>query len=101
MKRSGLRSISWVSGLLVAVAVLLVCAGSASTEQVLYSFSAKQDGGQPNCALLLDNKGILYGTAQVGGNLSACNGMGCGAVYLQTDPAIWKNLSQLVVRLIG
>ena len=25
----------------------------------------------------------------------------CGALYLQIDPAVWNNLSQIVVRLIG
>jgi len=25
----------------------------------------------------------------------------CGAVNLQTDPAIWNNLSQIVVQLVG
>jgi len=27
--------------------------------------------------------------------------MVCGALYLQTDPTIWSNLSHIVVRLIG
>jgi len=25
----------------------------------------------------------------------------CGALYVQADPAIWSNLSHMVVRLIG
>jgi hypothetical protein len=27
--------------------------------------------------------------------------MACGALYLQTDPTVWHNLAQIVVRLIG
>jgi len=33
---------------------------------------------------LLDAAGNLYGTAQFGGNLSACFGFGCGVVWAIT-----------------
>jgi len=91
MKQSALPSASWGAVLVAALSLVCIRDVSASTEQVLYSFSAKQDGGQPNCALVFGQKGILYGTAQVGGNLSACKGMGCGAVYeLKYTAHGWK-----------
>jgi uncharacterized repeat protein (TIGR03803 family) len=90
MKRL-LASVSWGCVLVAAVALLFVSAGSASTERILYSFSGKQDGGQPNCDLVMGDNGALYGTSQVGGNLNACRGAGCGAVFQLTHTTRgWK-----------
>jgi uncharacterized repeat protein (TIGR03803 family) len=54
------------------------------TETVLHKFTGGADGGVPNGALTLDAAGNVYGTAAIGGNLSACTsgfGNGCGVVY--------------------
>ncbi len=51
---------------------------------VLYSFTGKDDGGNPIGGMVMDGSGSLYGTAQNYGNLS-CNkrggNPGCGTVF--------------------
>jgi uncharacterized repeat protein (TIGR03803 family) len=57
-------------------------------ETVLYSFTGP-DGAYPIGALVRDAAGNLYGTTEVGGNLSDCsssNGPGCGVVF-KIDPS--------------
>ena len=51
------------------------------TETVLHTFSGGADGGLPWGGVILDAKSNLYGTAHLGGDLSACDGLGCGTVY--------------------
>jgi uncharacterized repeat protein (TIGR03803 family) len=62
------------------------------TESVLYSFTGGADGYQPSAPLMFDAAGNLYGTTPWGGNLSSCNGNGCGTVFkLTPDPdGNWK-----------
>jgi uncharacterized repeat protein (TIGR03803 family) len=55
------------------------------TETILHTFLDGTDGGNPAAGLTLDKAGNLYGTAQVGGDLS-CNNyqyqpIGCGVVF--------------------
>jgi uncharacterized repeat protein (TIGR03803 family) len=38
------------------------------TERVLHSFEGKGDGANPTAALIIDKAGVLYGTAEAGGN---------------------------------
>jgi uncharacterized repeat protein (TIGR03803 family) len=54
--------------------------GGGWTEQVLYSFGAYPDGGQPSASLILDAAGNLYGTTFYGGTSDICGG-GCGTVF--------------------
>jgi uncharacterized repeat protein (TIGR03803 family) len=49
-------------------------------ETVLHVFSG-QDGSQPYGTLLRDSNGNLYGTTYGGGDLTQCNGSGCGVVF--------------------
>jgi uncharacterized repeat protein (TIGR03803 family) len=49
-------------------------------ETVLHSFSGS-DGTLPSGPLVQDASGNLYGTAALGGNLSDCQGSGCGVVF--------------------
>jgi uncharacterized repeat protein (TIGR03803 family) len=51
----------------------------ASQEDVLYSFQQAPDGQQPLSSLLVDKKGVLYGTTVAGGT-GGCAGFGCGTV---------------------
>jgi uncharacterized repeat protein (TIGR03803 family) len=46
----------------------------------LYSFNDGTDGGLPY-GLVQDGEGNLYGTTNVGGNLSDCQGLGCGTLF--------------------
>jgi uncharacterized repeat protein (TIGR03803 family) len=50
------------------------------TETVLHSFNSATDGGLPLGGVIMDKKGNLYGTAEIGGS-SSCSGFGCGTVY--------------------
>ena len=56
------------------------------TEKLLYSFAGAPDGGYPFGKLVFDPAGNLYGTTEMGGNTTICNGQGgswfgCGTVY--------------------
>lgn len=53
----------------------------SGNEIVLHSFTGGADGAYPTGALIRDAAGNLYGTANGGGNLSACGGYGCGVVF--------------------
>jgi uncharacterized repeat protein (TIGR03803 family) len=49
--------------------------GSSGTEQVLYSFSGGNDGGNAATGLVFDHQGNLYGTTVIGGAYT------CGTVF--------------------
>jgi uncharacterized repeat protein (TIGR03803 family) len=52
-------------------------------ETVLYSFTGGRDGGNPLAGVILDAAGNLYGTTEIGGDLSCQVGQmtGCGVVF--------------------
>jgi len=50
-------------------------------ETVLYTFKGGTDGAEPQAGVIRDAKGNLYGTASYGGDLSECQGSGCGVVF--------------------
>src|SRR5580693_5495111 len=66
------------------LAVALVFApqpAQAQTFTVLYTFTGGADGRQPLSGLILDNKGNVYGTTNLGGSgLLGCPS-GCGTVF--------------------
>jgi len=62
--------------------------GGVWTEQVLHSFAGGTDGANPNGGLVLDSKGIIYGTTYSGGN-SGCKqdgSLGCGTAFELRPP---------------
>lgn len=50
-------------------------------ETVLHTFVDGPDGAIPAGGVILDSKGNLYGTAEEGGDLTACGALGCGTVF--------------------
>jgi uncharacterized repeat protein (TIGR03803 family) len=48
---------------------------------LLHSFSGASDGSSPNAGLIRDSAGNLYGVTAYGGDLSKCDGQGCGVVF--------------------
>jgi len=61
-------------------------------ESVVYSFPGGKGGRGPVGGLVWDANGNLYGTTAVGGNVSFCNGTGCGTVFelSPTSGGKWK-----------
>jgi uncharacterized repeat protein (TIGR03803 family) len=56
-------------------------AGGKWTEKILHDFSGK-DGMNPwEAGVIFDGSGNLYGTTLSGGDLTNCNGIGCGTVF--------------------
>lgn len=59
-------------------------------EGVLHKFTYGADGAFPSGDLTMDAAGNLYGTTQIGGNLTACTsgfGNGCGVAFKLTHTA--------------
>jgi uncharacterized repeat protein (TIGR03803 family) len=52
---------------------------------VLHCFTGADGSGPGMGHLIRDSSGNLYGTTQIGGDLSACDGSGCGVVF-KLDP---------------
>ncbi len=60
-------------------------------EKVIYGFKDPGDGYQPEAGLAIDASGNLYGTTNLGGNLSCNQGYGCGTVFKlsKSQGGIW------------
>jgi uncharacterized repeat protein (TIGR03803 family) len=57
-------------------------ADKTGKETVLYGFTGGADGGRPNATLIRDAAGDLYGTTEMGGDMSCFFvGPGCGVVF--------------------
>ncbi len=54
---------------------------AAGNQSVLYAFTGKSDGGNPNAALLRDAAGNLYGTTWSGGIEYCYVYYGCGVIF--------------------
>lgn len=59
----------------------LTNSGGSWTLADLHDFTGGTDGANPSGAVVLDSGSNLYGTASSGGDLSLCNGLGCGTVW--------------------
>jgi len=68
----------------------------AWSKTTLYSFTGSLDGAYPNGAVIFDSKGVIYGTAALGGNPTggcANNEIpGCGVVFMLVPKSTgdWK-----------
>jgi uncharacterized repeat protein (TIGR03803 family) len=74
MLRKSLSAWSMAAAI-VTTLILVNAAWAASKEKVLYSFTGRNDGGQPVAKLIFDKAGNLYGTTANGGAYNA------GAVF--------------------
>jgi uncharacterized repeat protein (TIGR03803 family) len=54
---------------------------TSGNESVLYTFEGETDGAVPQGPLARDSDGNLYGVTAQGGNLTSCDGHGCGLVF--------------------
>jgi uncharacterized repeat protein (TIGR03803 family) len=54
------------------------------TETVLYSFQGGYDGYRPHAGVVMDSKGNLYGTSNLGGSRGCKKRLGCGTVFKLT-----------------
>lgn len=54
------------------------------TLDLLHQFTGGKDGSMPLGGVIFDAAGNLYGTTSTGGDLSYCNGTGCGVVFKLT-----------------
>jgi hypothetical protein len=82
---------------LAAITFTLAVTAQAQTHtlKVLHAFSGKWDGGEPVTGVIFDASGNIYGTAAIGGNINACQGVGCGLVYKlsPTTGGAWQETS--------
>ena len=60
--------------------------GTDWVNSTLYTFQGGTDGAGPQSAVAMDRTGALYGTTLGGGAGTACNGSGCGTVFMLTPP---------------
>jgi uncharacterized repeat protein (TIGR03803 family) len=72
---------------------LTLSADGSWTESVPYRFTGGKNGGAPFAGVTFDQAGNLYGTANEGGNLNYCDGLGCGVVFKLTlgSDGKWRN----------
>jgi uncharacterized repeat protein (TIGR03803 family) len=71
-KAGNLYGTTWLGGALSAGTVFqLTRTAGHWTENVLYSFTGGQDGGNPTGDLIFDSVGNLYGTTELGGKHNA------------------------------
>jgi uncharacterized repeat protein (TIGR03803 family) len=57
---------------------------SGYSEQILYQFGTSDGNGtHPDAAIVMDSRGVLYGTTATGGAISNCGGLiaGCGTIF--------------------
>jgi len=72
------------------------------TETVLHSFKGGSDGYYPQyCTPIFDKAGNLYGTTEDGGDMSTCDGNGCGTVFKMTPGKGGRWKKTILHRFVG
>jgi len=103
MKLSGTQKLSNLLHVALALATItfsLAVSARAQTETTLFSFADGPSGYNPVGGLIFDATGNLFGTTSEGGNLSACNGIGCGVVF-ELSPIAGGGWSETVPHTFG
>ncbi len=72
---------NWTLALAFALAIFVSRPAQAQAFTVIHQFTGGQDGAHPYAGVTLDAAGNLYGTANVGGDLTCNAPHGCGTVY--------------------
>jgi uncharacterized repeat protein (TIGR03803 family) len=72
---------------LSTMAALSVKRADAASETVLYTFAGDHDGVEPIGGLAMDSSGNLYGLTRRGGDMTVCDGAGCGTAFRLTPVA--------------
>ncbi len=62
--------------------------GGAWTENVLHSFTGGGDRGSPFAGVILDGGGRVYGTTEVGGDITCNPPDGCGVAFRLSPPTV-------------
>jgi len=75
---------------LVFFCVAITIASSAQSLTTLARFN--QTNGFEPASLILGTDGNFYGTTDLGGNLSACGGAGCGTIFKMTPAGVVTTL---------
>jgi hypothetical protein len=61
--------------------------GGQWTDAILHSFAGGKDGANPNGGLVMDTKGVIYGTTYGGGDeKGSCGSGGCGTAFALSPP---------------
>jgi uncharacterized repeat protein (TIGR03803 family) len=91
MKTTRLSQFLFSAVAVASITFSVAVSAQAQTESLALSFSGTS-GERSYGNLIFDNTGHLYGTTQYGGNLSACQGQGCGVVFkaTRTTGTAWK-----------
>jgi uncharacterized repeat protein (TIGR03803 family) len=88
-----------VGGLGAGLVYELSPVGGTWSEAVLYQFTGGVDGNTPR-AVVRDSSGNLYGTAAEGGDLAACNTVGCGVVF-ELSPSSGRWMEKVLYSFTG
>ena len=82
-------------------AIFKLTAASNYAESVIYNFPGGAGGSLPQAGLTIDSAGNIYGTANTGGNVSACpDSGGCGLV-MELKPSGNGYTEQVLYRFKG
>jgi len=85
---------------LAAITFSLAVSAQAQTETVIYNFADGPGGYGAPSGLNFDAAGNLFGATSEGGNLSVCNGYGCGVVF-ELSPVAGGGWSETVPHTFG
>lgn len=94
----GLRA---VLAILIPILIATAARAGAQQETVLHNFpSTKQDGDDPQAAVVFDAVGNIYGTTTYGGPGACAITIGCGTVF-ELTPAAGSGWTEKILHAFG